>query len=293
MRNYTDAITGLSNLPALAHKHAHRQCGATLIELMVGITIGLLTVAVALSTLMVSRSVSGTVTEASQMQQQAAYAFRMIGQQVRQAGSIKLNLAFGKDAAAAVDAADPVAFEKNFNRKADTVSGKDTPGANEYQLLIGYQNYPESIFTEADPKSLFRDCLGNQPSTTIIKSGFILVKTAGAATGELKCAGSNNSKQPVISNVADFQVRYLTQDASSGQPTITYATATAINTAGNWPAVSGVEVCLELVGDETITTSGATYRDCSWKPGDTEKDRGNKIHMVFKNTFQIRSQNSI
>lgn len=270
---------------------AYRQRGATLVELMVGIAIGLLTVAVALSTLMVSRGISGTVSESSQMQQDAAYAFRVIGQQVRQAGSIRLNLAFSKDSSAIIDAADPVAFETDFDSKANTISGKEVPGTNEYQLLIGYQNYVEPVFAETTSKSLFRDCLGQQPSATIIQSGFILVKASGAETGELKCAGTDNNAQPIISKVADFKIRYLVQDSSTATPTIKYATTAEVGT--NWPAVFGIEVCLELAGNETITTAGATYRNCSWKVGDAEKDRGNKMRMVFKNTFQIRSQNSI
>ena len=64
------------------------QRGVTLIELMVGITIGLLTVAVAMGALMVSRGISGTVSDASTIQQQAAYAMRVIGLQLRQAGSL-------------------------------------------------------------------------------------------------------------------------------------------------------------------------------------------------------------
>lgn len=68
------------------------QAGATLLELLVGITIGLLTVAVGIGALMISRGVSGTVSDASNMQQQAAYAFRVIGSQVRQAGTIQLSL---------------------------------------------------------------------------------------------------------------------------------------------------------------------------------------------------------
>ena len=60
----------------------HAQRGVTLIELMVGITIGLLTVAVAMGALMVSRGISGTVNDASNIQQQAAYAMRVIGLQV-------------------------------------------------------------------------------------------------------------------------------------------------------------------------------------------------------------------
>ena len=45
------------------------QRGVTLIELMVGIAIGLLTIAVAMGALMVSRGVSGTVSDASEIQQ--------------------------------------------------------------------------------------------------------------------------------------------------------------------------------------------------------------------------------
>ena len=43
------------------------QRGATLLELLVGITIGLLTVAVAVGALVVSRGISGTVSEAGQL----------------------------------------------------------------------------------------------------------------------------------------------------------------------------------------------------------------------------------
>ena len=68
------------------------QRGVTLVELMVGIAIGLLVVAVATSALMVSRGISGTVSDASGLHQQAAHAMRVIGQQVRQAGSLYLNL---------------------------------------------------------------------------------------------------------------------------------------------------------------------------------------------------------
>nr|WP_257645792.1 hypothetical protein [Ottowia beijingensis] len=64
----------------------------TLIELMVGIALGLMVVAVATVALMSSRSVSGTISDASTMQQQASYAFSVIGRQVRQAGSVELNL---------------------------------------------------------------------------------------------------------------------------------------------------------------------------------------------------------
>ena len=72
-------------------QHPSRQRGVTLIELMVGIAIGLLVVAVAMGAVMVSRGVSGTVSDASGIQQQGSYVLRVIGQQLRQAGSLYLN----------------------------------------------------------------------------------------------------------------------------------------------------------------------------------------------------------
>lgn len=63
------------------------QRGVSLIEMLVGIAIGLMVVAVAMGALMVSRGVTGTVGDASNIQQQAAYAMRIIGAQVRQTAS--------------------------------------------------------------------------------------------------------------------------------------------------------------------------------------------------------------
>lgn len=266
---------------------ARRQGGMTLIELLVGLSIGLMTIAVALGALVVARGVSGTVSEASQMQQQAAYALRIIGQQLRQAGAIRLNLAFARDidggAGVVIDPADPVAFEDGFDRATGAL-GAD----NNFALRIGYQNYTDRVFGKTDPESLLRDCLGQQPSTTVIASNFAFVRASGAATGELQCVGNTGTAQTILSNVADFQVRYFLQNVSGAAPTIAYVTAAGVGT--NWPAVVGVEVCFEIVGEEIIDTAGATYRNCSWQTGDAEASMGNRTRMVFRNAFQLRSQ---
>ena len=73
------------------------QRGISLVELMVGMAIGLMTVAVALGALMGSHQFSRSVSEVTHMQQQAAYAFRAISQQIRPAGGLELNLAYSPD----------------------------------------------------------------------------------------------------------------------------------------------------------------------------------------------------
>lgn len=274
------------------------QHGVTLIELMVGLVIGLLTIAVALGALMVSRGVSGTVSDASQLQQQASYAFRAMGQQLRQAGSLRLNLAPHKASTEPIDAADPVAFETDFTDPddgskfapgTDTVSGLDTPSASEYKLSVGYRNYTESVYTSAITpveQSLLRNCLGENGTKAMVQSRFVLT------ANELRCAGTGNS-QPMIQNVADFQVRYLVQtDALTGDAKIQYVNATGVG--ADWSRVFGIEVCLTLYGTEVIDMpAGSTYRSCTGADVDMTTlaaPQKNRIHMTFRNVYQLRSQ---
>lgn len=268
-----------------AGPHRRAQHGLTLIELLVGLAIGLMVVAVALGALLVSRGVSGTVSEASQMQQQGAYALRVIGHQLRQAGSVRLNLAIAKpadtaSAPQAFHALDAVAFENVFDRSQGGLAS-----SAEYPLQVAYQNYTERVVAGGAAQSLLRDCRGRAPSDTEILSNFKLDKADGAPSGELQCAGSGESTaQTLIGNVADFQVRYLLQGGGAGAQAIRRVDAAGVGT--DWPAVVAVEVCLELVGDERIDTAGATYINC----GQVSTAMGERMRMVFRNTFQLRTQ---
>ena len=279
------------------------QRGVTLIELMVGITIGLLTIAVAMGALMVSRGISGTVSDSSEIQQQASYAFRMLGQQLRQTGSIKLKLSAATDINDNSDplVGDPVAFEVNFTDTStggdgsiftlatDTLNGNDAPGTGEYALTVGYRNYKEPVYTDTVQKSLQRDCLGEDGTNALVQSHFVL----NAATNELRCAGAGQP-QPIIRNVANFQVRYLMQTAAgTGNPNLRYVDAATVGI--NWAQVFAVEVCLVLYGNEAIDLpAGTTYTDCD---GATPVDittqaapRNRRMHKVFRNLYQLRSQ---
>lgn len=263
------------------------QAGVTLIELLVGLAIGLMTVAVALGALLVSRGVSGTVSEASQLQQQGTYALRVIGQQLRQAGSTRLNLGIAVPAGQAFAATDAVAFERSFDRSTGML------GANtSHPLRVGYQNYTERTTADAkNDQSLLRDCLGRQPSATVIQSDFRLVRESGAVSGELRCVGADGgtNEQTLIGNVADFQIRYLVQGmGADGAATVRRTDAAGVGS--DWGSVVGVHVCLELAGDERIDTAGATYRPCGWVSGQAETAMGDRMRLVFRNMFQLRTQ---
>lgn len=278
------------------HIERRKQSGLSLIELLVGLSIGLLTIAVAMGALMTSRSVTATVTDSSQLQQQSAYAFRVFAQQLRQAGSMRLNLAAQKNEDVAIDITDPVAFEtkaEGFDPMLDILNGNDAPGADEFRLSVGYRNYTEQlhIATAANKRaSLLRNCLGESGTDTLIQSHFVL------RNNNLLCAGTGDA-QPIVDNVANFQTRYLLQTTPHGDPKMQYVNAaTAVSQWGN---VFAIEVCLVLYGNDIIDMpAGSTYSDCPAADGSIaeidmttlDAPRTRRVHKTFRTVFQLRSQ---
>ena len=168
-------------------------------------------------------------------------------------------------------------------------------------LTVGFRRHKDPVFvrdpgTPTDPlMALARNCLGsplNSSGDQRIESIFRLVGN------DLRCRGNNATEQPIVYNVANFQLTYLVQDATTtvGNPTLQRL---ATPPGGNWGQVQGVEVCLVLYGNERVDLSGVpaadrSYLDCD---GTTSVDmttapdpRQNRMHLVFRNVFQLRSQ---
>jgi type IV pilus assembly protein PilW len=287
----------------IAHRQRNQR-GISLIELMVGIVIGLLVVAVASGVLMVSRGVSGTVSDASTIQQQAAYAMRLIGTQVRQAGSSRLNLN-SANAATQNDLFAPVAFEQqrdgsadvNYNFSLHQPTALFNGTAN--SLTVGFQRYKDSVFNTATEQTT-RNCVGG-PDGIGTTATYQLVQSIFQmdANNQLVCSGNGEPAQPVIQNVANFTTRYLRQvvnppDTLFGNPLVQYVAA---STVANWGQVQGVEVCMVLYGVEPIDMpAGSSYTDCD---GTTVNMttltgvRANRLHMVFRSVFQYRAQGMV
>ena len=266
-------------------KHLKFQAGLTLIELMIGLAVGLLVVAVATVSLLGSRSVTGAVSDISGIQQQAAYVMRTFGTQLRQAGSLYLDLGLDADGEGEITSA--TAFQLRGNSEQAITEAEGT-GA----ITIQYTGYEEPTFANAGPIS--RNCLGAPGSipagtTASIESIFTLNGT------DLRC-----NDQPIAQNVAAFQVRYLLQGTDQDDPTMLY-TAVSELVKENWNQVQGVEVCLVLFGTERIDLPAdlpdlTSYTDCDGTRVDMTAltgNRTNRMHYVFRNVFQLRSQGLI
>ena len=273
-------------------RYRRSQQGVSLIELMVGLAIGLLTIAVALGTLMMTRSVSGTVSDVSDLQQQAAYSFRLIGRQLRQAGSLRLNPAVQKVTGQVLNISDPVAFETDNEdfKMRDSLAGAEDPADKEFKLKVNYRNYAEPLHNSSADASLQRNCLGEENSATLIESRFVFDRSNFL----LKCTGSASATpQTLVNNLANFEVRYLhqTDPDSQGAPMVQLLTASSVT---DWTKITATEVCMVLFGKEPIDMpSGTSYTDCNGKSVDMSTltgKRHKRAHMVFRSIYQLRSQ---
>lgn len=259
------------------------QIGLTLVELMIGLAIGLLVVAVATAALMGTRSVTGAVSDVSGIQQQAAYVMRTFGTQLRQAGSLYLDL--GLNAAGEGDIDAPTMFNLRSSSESSITESNNN-------ITVRFTGYEEPSFVNNGPIS--RNCLGVPGSipagtTETIESIFTLNNNT------LLCSGNSANAQPIAGNVAEFQVRYLVQGDSTVNPTVRYTDAAGVN--NDWNQVQGVEVCLVLFGTERIDMpAGSSYTGCAGTAVDMTTltgDRTNRMHYVFRNVFQLRSQGLI
>ena len=241
------------------------------------------------------------MSDASSIQQQGAFAMRTIGLQLRQTGSLRLNLNPGIVRAAAPYLA-PAAFETKAGQFDPTtptgiLEGKDSPGATEFKLDVRYSSYTEPLFV-GGTQSQARDCLGANPDPNLLESKFSLRVNPVTNVPELVCASAGSiAAQPLVQNVANCQVRYLLQDNTSTPGSSTLKSVDAAGVGVDWAKVQGVDVCLVLYGTERIDLpTGSNYTDCDGAAVDMSTltgARARRMHVTFRNTFQLRSQGLI
>lgn len=268
---------------------ARLQRGVTLLELMVGITIGLLVVLAAVGTIVLTRQSGSTIADSTQLTSQATNALRTIGAQIRQAGAIETlpsipTMAVGQQSfvfSPVYDGLDlpggPTRWEGPLTpaglQTALSVFGTEG-GAGPDTLQVSYQDLGANVT---------RDCIGNAAPAAAanirIESFFSLNGTT------FQCAGGSapNTPQPIADDVEDFQVNYIVETLAGGVPVHQLVNATGV--AGLWSQVVGIEVCLQVRGQRTDYPTTGTFLDC--RGGNTA--HGGRIHKVFRNTYFLRN----
>lgn len=236
----------LSKFPRVSCK---KQRGVSLVELMIGVAIGLVIVGAALATLVMSRTLSGTVTDVSQLQQQASYALFILGERISSTGSLRFDRV----------AASPYYV---FDNTSPSYAGAAGLGAK----ISGTEGTTDTVTTgmQAYASGVGLDCLGATlpPTATRNDATFYVLNKA------LFCRPNHGgvilTPQQIITNVEEFKVRYGVRTGPR-DANLQYFTANQIATPAAWNRVALAEVCLHLKGEEgnQPVITNTFYTDCN------------------------------
>jgi type IV pilus assembly protein PilW len=269
--------------------HARRtQRGINLIELMVGLAVGLLVVVAAVTSLTVASNTSRNVRDSAALEQQAAFIMLRIGQQVSQAGSVNAYLAGGNpDANISNGGTDTAANGQTgritFDTRAAGVSagntripvfGTDGGGAGSDTFSVSY--------TWPNDGSLAGNCSNTTNADTLANGARRVVSSFSVdGNNQLLCGDGKNSPQPIAANVLEMRVRYLSVNDTGA---VTYQKAASVT---DWTSVAAVEVCLEMQGDYIQAPEQTNVPNC--QDATTRTINDGRIHRILKQTFYLRN----
>ena len=277
---------------------ARLQSGMSLVELLIGLALGMVVVIIAITALFTSRGLSVSTTDTARLQQQADYVFRVIGQQVRQAGSLELDLG-NMGTGISKPLAEVVFDPKNLYHRAGMVTGTGTDNAP--VLNLSFQNVPEEIYKDDGSGNTHQgfqmlNCLATAPggrnpsnpatvaqNNPAVSSAFKLDSSKKELVCEVNQAGGGTDKQAIARNVVGFNVKYLVQSKSGSQFKMQKVAASAVS---KWEEVFGLEVCLDIISDERLPMLTQNYTDCFG----ASQSQGGRRHLVTRHTWQLRSQ---
>jgi type IV pilus assembly protein PilW len=259
-----------------------RQRGASLMELMVGIIIGLLVVLAAIGSLLYTHVSSTTVVDSTRLQQKVDATFRLISFQTLQAGSLEL-MATSEPATVVFSTAYTGFNPSSTSLSTNVVSAHGVDGNNSTTrdiLRISYQD-----------NGNVRDCLGQ--ATGVLTQGirvdneFTFVPAA-AGGGDITCTGASagSTPQSILDGVEDFQVSYGVRTVTAtGAENFQFFSATNVT---DWTNIQAVNICIMVRGDTRANPRpGFTaITPCSQAATDTNDGF---MRRVYNRTFSLRN----
>lgn len=232
-----------------------RQIGVSLVELLVGVAVGLMVITAAIGTLVLSRVTSVGVNDQLEMQQQANMAMRIMSTYLRQNGSREVQV----DAGA------------TFFSPMLTFLPAGTTAIQPFARSLEDNDDVGVVFADigaiAAPFIAERtlDCLGNGNAAPV--AGGALTSRFFVANNSLMCLGVNAATGPqaLINDVQRFRVRYLVSTGADVATTAQYFIQPALPVLGAPNnGIVGVELCLELASTARpgIAPPPGQYLDC-------------------------------
>lgn len=263
-------------LARLDSRHAVR--GLSLLDLMVGLTIGLVVSVAAMGVWVFAAGVGRAQAEATRMQQDASLVFGLVGQFVRSAGAVDL-----VEAAGAITLVPRTAFDGLPGSPGVVVQGLD---ATTVQMVTALPT------ASGGHRGQVWDCLGRSVA------GTYLVTQLSWAGDSVRCVGLVDGEtsppltpQPLIGHVDQFVVHYAVRVA--GTDTTQYV---PFGPTVAWRDVVGLRVCMVLrssiampeFADVYTDTPTLRFDDCNGADMATSIRSDKRMRRLYRQLFVLR-----
>lgn len=238
------------------------QQGFTLVELMIGMIVGLVLLLVIGTVFVSSQGVFREQEDNARVQENGRFALEVIGRSIKQAGHVEMPF---------------TGFKVEFTGTA--ISGTNGGAGVADTLTVQF----EGAIGDSDC-----DGTGVTVAGTIIQNHFNI----DAANAELRCRGEISNTPPVpgaspvgnvlLSNVEDLQIFYGI-DSTGDQSVDQYTELPA-----DWEQVITVRVCVLIRSEKTNVVSAGNYLDCNGASVAIPADR--RLRRAFTSTINLRNR---
>ena len=243
---------------------------------MIGLTIGLLVVVAALTSLATTQLSSSAISDSAQLQQTADSLFRTLGFQITQAGALHLE--------ASPNNPNRVRFSAAFTGFDPAITH---PGARIFAIhgqrraALG-RPAADTLRTSIQDNGITGDCAGRPVAAAV--AGIRVDSTFYLAGNQLMCrSGGNPIPQRIGENVRDFQVRYAVQRTVGTTLQTQFFSA---NGVPDWTRVSAVSICLQIAGEANNAITGlAPLTGCNQQPLVPD----GHLQLVTQRLFNVRN----
>lgn len=273
------------------------QRGLSIIELMIAMVIGMVTVGAVFAAYLAAGQSSRHSQAMAQISEDANAAFAVLRSHVAMAGfSRPISQGSGGAFVRAYSGAALFGCDQQFVDTAIAI------GALTCQAAPASGTVPDAVAVafEADASNAVAssgvpvDCLGSSLALEGTAPNQYYLSTARffVDAGALKCRGvTSTGAQALVENVVDMQVRYGVPDVAKG-PITWYGDAADLGSdAALWGRAESVRVCVVVASEQQVLDDVAAYTPCfPANYGDTVTPTDRRLYRAFTTTIVLHNR---
>lgn len=292
----------------------HYQSGMTLIELMVGMVIGLIIIGAATAVFLAANSIGRSHDVGARLLEDGAFAATKLTRGIQRTGYVDVFSGTGRFRESFDDAINTIIARADpenkdaFGLRYGNVTGSNAAifgcdnsvfasnnacvsSGTSSALAIAYQTNTSASTSDLSPSvttnvgngSGSADCNGARPPANI---DYVVNRYYVNTAGQLMCLGNgSNTPGQIAANVEQFQIRYGIASGAQDKR-VQILTAAQVNATNAWNLVVQVELCLVMRGAGGTDNNPSVFNNCN---GTTTSTTDGRMRKTFRSVVSLRN----